>query len=165
MDPLEFQQDTIKWCSFHIAASAGSLADADDAEQIIREKLLAFDEEKLPGDCRDKKAWALNDAQLDVMSEIRTRRWMNSTKGKFKHASLTDVDYSVTVQAVDETYVLDAETIRDLVSDEEWALITMRYYEGLSFTEIGARLNLSPRGAGYRHKILMAKIRERLEIT
>lgn len=168
MDPTEFQQDTIKWCSFHIAASASSLADADDVEQIIREKLLSIDEddeEFFPDDCRDKKAWALNDAQLSAMSEIRTRLWMNSTKGKFEHASLQDVDYGLEAQQRDETCVQDAEFIRNLLSDEEWELITMRYYEGLPFKEISERLNLSIRGAGYRHDILMAKIRERLEIA
>lgn len=168
MDPLEFQQDTIKWCSFHIAASAGSLADADDVEQIIREKLLTVDEddeEFFPDDCRDKKAWAFRWAQFRARRELEYPRWKNSTRGKVPHTPIGGEARNLKTQTRDETCVSDAKTIRDLLSAEEWKLIRMRYYEGMSFPKIGERFDLTSQAIYYRHKVIMAKIQAGLEIV
>lgn len=189
MDPREFQQQTIKWCSFHIAASAGSLADDDDVEQIIRLKLLTVDEDgntlisdATPGDsgdsrmpkeffpdgCTDpdaRKAYAFGYAKHRARSEIDSRRWKNSDRGKAPHIPIGDEARNLETPAIDETCVTDAETIRGLLSDEEWELMEMRYYEGISLRKIAKLLNLGRNAIQYRHRKIMTKIREGLEIV
>lgn len=182
MNPLDFDQDILNRCAFRISAASSSIADAGDVKQIMSEKLLAFDEDLLPDDCNDPKAWVASWAKARAKNEIRSPRWMNSSKGNFKHISMDDLtshhDSAEKQEIYLDTHMLktqpidlspdmahvDADFIRSLVSDEEWDLLHMRFYEGMTFPDIAKRLNITRQGVMYRLRTLIAWIYERLEV-